>query len=149
MKNLLKYFLPKTILLLTLLTTLNAAQAQTIKAGDVVYFQAYKVSERRYLTTQVYVIATVKSVIGSSAILDTQMYLYKCRAEDASFMMGTTLEIAKPYGLGHLYETWRASEKKDYRYPVKGLLLYNARAEEKLTKGKIKNNTKGCMVLTN
>jgi hypothetical protein len=76
------------------------------------------------------------------------MYLYKCRAEDASFMMGTTLEIAMPYGLGHLYETWRASENKGYRWSIKGLLPYNGSIEKKLNKGRIQNNTKGCMVLT-
>ena len=124
-------------------------QAQQIKAGDVVYFRMRKVQERRYFTTPVYVIATVKSVIGSSAILDTEMYLYKCRFNDTYFKMGTTLEIAKPFGVGHLYDTWRASQNKGYRWSLAELKRYNSSVEKEITKGKIQNNTKRCMVLTN
>lgn len=148
MKKVYTYFAAGLLLLLFLLPT-DTLKAQTLKAGDVVYFTTLPSGKNRYFLAPVYVIATVKSVIGSSAILDTEMYLYKCRSDDSYFTMGNTLQIAKPFGVGHLYETWRASENKGYRWSVEKLKRYNSTVEKELTKGRIQNNTKGCMVLTN
>ena len=136
------------ILLIVLGALFTPLQAQTIKTGDVVYFRMYKAQGDHYFKSPVYVIATVKSVIGSSAILDTQMYLYKCRIGDSHYKMGTILEIAKRFGVGSLYETWRASQNKGYRRSVTLLKRYNASVEKEITKGKIEDNPKGCMVLT-
>lgn len=149
MKTIVQYFASSIFFLLVFFHPIESVKAQTIKTGDVVYFKAQPKGDSRFFASPVYVIATVKSVIGSSAILDTEMYLYKCRANDTYFKMGNILEIAKPFGVGHLYETWRASENKGYRWSLKVLKRYNSSVEKELTKGKIQNNTKGCMVLTN
>lgn len=136
------------ILFIALIGFSMPLQAQTFKTGDVVYFRIYKAQGDHYFKSSVYVIATVKGVIGSSAILDTEMYLYKCRAGDSDYKMGTTLEIAKRFGVGHTYETWRASQNKGYRRSLTELKKYNEKVEREITKGKIEDNVTSCMVLT-
>lgn len=142
------YFLLSCIVAISFICSPGVLQAQNIKAGDTVYFRMYQAEERRYFKSPIYVIATVRAVIGSSAILDTEMYLYKCRTGDSHYKMGTKLVIAKPFGVGHLYTTWKASQNKGYRWSAKALKPYNESTEKSITKGRIENNRQGCMVLT-
>lgn len=122
--------------------------AQTFKAGDVVYFKATKVEVdgRYYFSSPVYVIATVRKVVGSNAILDTDLYLYKCRKDDSYWQTGTKLSIAKRFGVGHVYTTWRTSQNKGYTWSTRSIKHYTSKVEQQLTGGKIRRAAKDCSV---
>lgn len=125
----------------------NSTHAQTLKSGDVVYFQMHRMQERYYFSSSVYIVATVKSVIGSNAILDTELYLYQCTKGSSYWQIGTKLSIARRSGMGQIYLTWKARDNKGYRWPTKHLKKYDSKVEKAITKGKIRSTPLDCSVM--
>lgn len=123
--------------------------AQTFKIGDVVYYKTSKFKDQSYFTSPVYIIATVKKIIGSKALLSTDVYLYKCDRDDRYWKMTENLSIAKQSGFGHLYSSWKASENNGYTESLKNLKKYTDQTEKEITNGKISSSSKTCSIIAN
>lgn len=132
-----------------MLTSSQIVVAQTFKTGDVVYYKTSQFKGGSYFTSPVYVIATVKKVIGSKALLSTDVYLYKCDRDDKYWKMTENLSIAKQSGFGHLYYNWKASENNGYTESTKNLKKYTDQAEKEITKGYISSSSKSCSIIAN
>lgn len=130
------------IIAFLLLVAIHDLHAQDIRTGDVVYFSMIHLDRDYYFRGPLYVIATVKSVIGSQAVLDTEMYLCKTSEESEIWYTSTTLKIER-WGVTSWktskYVTWRAEENRGYRYPVGGLRRYTSAVEKEITGGSLRH----------
>ena len=134
-----KLFFLQLIASLAFLACPSTSNAQNFKEGDMVYFRVWMADKEFYFSTTVYVIASVKSVIGSRVTLDTQQYLYQCSSKSKYWNMCPMIDIHRSGGLWYVneYGDWYARNNRGYQWPIEEVKRYDSAAEKKITDGGI------------